>query len=261
MKPIRWCVLALLSTFVPVDSFAQPVAPVLITPAASVVGTTIAFTWHPAPTATWYHFWLGHADASLVMEQWYTAEHAGCAGGGTCTIVVTPPITAGPFIWYIQAWSPAGYGPWSAPHAFAVRDVVQAWSGKLPPLRRFTLVLDDHGVLDNETGLVWQRQVAATTRTAIGSMFYCGNHEAGNRAGWRNPTAAELKSLVAVDRTNPSLPLGHPFEIPGYVNFFWTTTRLDDEYAVVRFTDGAMGTATGTAGTVSSWCVRGGTGH
>jgi hypothetical protein len=242
-------------------ALGQPGPATLIAPSADVVGSTIAFTWQSSATATWYHFWLGKADTTLVMEQWYTAEHAGCAGGGTCTITLTPPITAGTFIWHIRTWASSGYGPWSTAHMFTMRDVVQAWSGQLLPSRRFTLVLGDEGVLDNETGLVWQRTPSAVNWEWGNAVRHCVQASTGLRSGWRIPAIAELRTLTDFTRLNPALPVGHPFlDVQGY---YWTTslyTLAANHYYIAEFTDRFIGGGQITGATHKAWCVRGGVG-
>jgi hypothetical protein len=239
------------------SAFAQPGAATLISPSSDVNNTTIAFTWQSAPTATWYHFWLGRADTSLITEHWYTAEHAGCASGGTCAITVTPPVTAGAYIWHIRTWSSAGYGPWSAPHMFSVRDVVQAWSGTLPPSRRFTIVFNGEGVLDNETGLVWQRVVSSNLFQWVNASFACGNLSTAGRLGWRVPTMSELASLVDTLVLNPSLPPGHPFTVPATLSVWSYTPSAAGAHYGVNFNVGGLFQAS-DSGELRIWCVRGG---
>jgi hypothetical protein len=259
MKALRTCVLTALLFVLSSPAFAQPGPAMPRTPSSDVTGSTIAFTWQSAATATWYQFWLGRGDTTLVMEQWYTAEHAGCAGGGTCTVTLTPPLTAGAFVWYVRTWSSAGYGPWSVAFMFTMRDVVQAWSGALPPSRRFTLVLNAEAVLDNETGLVWQRIPADTTHQWQLSRWYCAVADTGSRAGWRVPTLSELQSLL--NRANPSLPPGHPFVVTG-TPWFWTntaSTQAADFYFRVSAADGSLAQTLSLPDFVHrNWCVRGG---
>src|SRR5262245_36727696 len=93
---------------------ATPGAATLLTPNGDVTGSTIAFSWQAVPESTWYLFWLGTTTPSaLIHQQWYTADQAGCLGGGTCTIVLTPPLTAGGYLWFIQTWGAGTAGPWS----------------------------------------------------------------------------------------------------------------------------------------------------
>jgi hypothetical protein len=255
----RICVMAAFFALASTSAAAQPAAATLISPSADVNSTTIAFTWQSAPTATWYHFWLGKADTTLVMEQWYTAAHAGCETGGTCTITVTPPVTAGAFIWYVRTWSSAGYGPWSAPHMFTVRDVMQAWSGTLPASRRFTIVLNGQAVLDNETGLVWERTPGLTQHEWSSARFVCALSSTGSRRGWRVPTVSEILSLVDTSTSNPSLPAGHPF-VMGPSIIFWTatpSTQTADYYFVMQMVSGAISQVPGS-NFFRLWCVRGG---
>jgi hypothetical protein len=255
----RTSVLAILLVNCGLPAFAQPGGATLRSPSADVVGSTIAFSWDSVPTATWYHFWLGKADASLVLEQWYTAEHAGCAGGGTCTIVLTPPLTAGGFTWHIRTWSASGYGPWSAPHMFTMRDIVQAWGGTLPPSRRFTLAFGGQAAVDNETGLAWQRTPSATPFLWAYGSAHCTDLTIGARRGWRLPTVSELQSLVDATRTAPSLPAGHPFTV-AINEAYWTSTPatfVADSYYGVHFNAGHYG-ATHVSMTRLTWCVRGG---
>jgi hypothetical protein len=262
MTMFRVVTCAALLVLVSVPASSQPGPATLISPSATVVGSTIAFSWQSSATATWYQFWLGKADTTLVMEQWYTAEHAGCASGGTCTISLTPPITAGGFIWHIRTWSASGYGPWSTAHMFAVRDVVQAWSGQLPASRRFTLVHGGLGVLDNETGLVWERTPNDTLRQWSFALNYCFGVDIGLRGGWRLPTIAELRSLMDFTRLNPSLPAGHPFVlIPG---LYWASTAYPltaGLYYATDFSNRNMGSGPDSPDTTfRGWCVRGGVG-
>jgi hypothetical protein len=77
MRIRHMCTVAGLLVVLSGTAFGQPTAPTLISPSADVTGSTIAFSWQSVPNATWYQLWLGTVDASLVMEQWYTAEHAG----------------------------------------------------------------------------------------------------------------------------------------------------------------------------------------
>jgi hypothetical protein len=238
-------------------ALAQPAGATLISPAAAVVGSTITFTWHSAPGATWYHFWLGRADTTLVTEHWYTAEHAGCATGGTCAIVLTPPITAGAFVWHIRTWNASGYGPWSPAHMFTVRDVTQAWSGQLPPSRRFTLVLEDAAVLDNETGLVWQRQHSAVAYGWVAVHTPCANVVVGRRLGWRAPTLAELTSVLEHNGSIRQLPTGHPFLISSPGTYWTLTMRPDGQHYITSLPDVDIALTGDEVTARRVWCVRG----
>jgi hypothetical protein len=241
----------------PATALAQPGQATLITPRADVVGTTVAFTWQSVPTATWYLFWLGHADTTPIMEQWYTAQQAGCNAGGTCTITLTPPIGGGAFVWYIRTWAGLN-GPWSLGHLFTVKEPENTWSAKLPTSRRFRLVLDGAGVLDNETGLVWQRAVNGGNGDWAGAVTACPSVATGGRYGWRLPTLPELQSLVDPTQSAPALPVGHPFVMPNAPLEFWSySLGLGNTNAYgVDFTSGGFIFA-GIQSSYKHWCVRG----
>jgi hypothetical protein len=246
----------------PAPAAAQPSAAVLISPSSDVVGSTITFTWHSVAGATWYHFWLGKADTSLVSEHWYTAAHAGCADGGTCAITQTPPLTAGAFLWHIRTWNNSGYGPWSAATMFTVRAIVQGWSSLLPPSRRFTLTLNQQAALDNETGLVWELAPNPGAFTWYNAVVYCLDKNVGGRGGWRLPTAHEVRSLIDPSRSAPALPAGHPFTLGTIDSIFYSETTLPADSAnaiVLLLSPGILGSGAKTAGS-RVWCVRGGTG-
>jgi hypothetical protein len=263
MTTTRLCLIATVCVFASTSAAAQPAATTLNSPTSDVNSTTIAFTWQSVATATWYQFWLGKPDTSLVMEQWYTADHADCAVGGSCTITVTPPVTAGAFIWYVRTWSSAGYGPWSAPLMFTVREAVQAWSGMLPSARRFTTVLNGQAVLDNETGLVWQRDTSGgPLRRWSAAQTECVATAIAGRKGWRLPSVAELSSVLEPTVINPSLPLGHPFVLPALGDrLFWSQTQvsLSNTYWLVNLDSGNAGSNGDDAAILRRvWCVRGG---
>ena len=112
-------------------------------------------------------------------------------------------------------------------------------------------------VLDEETGLVWQRGPSSTLLTRDAAEAQCGQETTGNRGGWRLPTQAELNSLQTV---NGSLPAGNPFSGVA-TNRYWTSTLaedtalLDDGFSVGFPGHGFQSTMT----QLGYWCVRGST--
>jgi hypothetical protein len=244
------------------SALAQPGVATLNSPNGDVVGSTIAFTWQSVATADQYELWVGKTDATLVADYWYTKEAAGCAAGATCTATITPRAWAGGFNWYIRAWSAAGgYGAWSAATTFTLNDPTQAWSGKLPASRRFTLVLDNQAVLDNETGLVWQQAPSATAVQWFNANTPCVALTAGGRKGWRQPTISELTSLVETTGS-PRLPAGHPFTLPAAPLIFQTTSKKPGfEGSIVYTVDFATGEPleSSVGDSFKMWCVRSGT--
>ena len=88
--------------------------------------------------------------------------------------------------------------------------------------------MNNEGVLDNETGLVWETipvRAQAVWKSAAG---ICAKKTVGGKKDWRLPTLKELETLA--DHTiypPPALPTGHPFsnvEFHGY----WTSTEHED---------------------------------
>ena len=112
-------------------------------------------------------------------------------------------------------------------------------------------------VLDEETGLVWQRTPITTTWNALAAEATCAEANTGQRDGWRLPTLAELESLKD-QGAGPQLPPGNPFSNPGS-EVFWTSTEEPAQptfWQVVRF-DGVGPAVAGTGALENVWCVRG----
>src|SRR5262245_52732744 len=74
-------------------------------------------------------------------------------------------------------------------------DEVGAWSQTLSPEQRFKAVLNGDGVLDRETGLVWEKNPGTSEYKWADAMGYCTTLLKGGRLGWRPPSIEELGSL------------------------------------------------------------------
>lgn len=146
-------------------------------------------------------------------------------------------------------------------------EIPPAWSQKIPDAsKRFQIVLDGAGVLDKETGLVWEKSPDTTSRTWSSAVYYAYSKNVGGRKGWRPPTAEELASLVDPTQQNPSLPSGHPFANVKSTDgsFYWSSTtgvyNTIDAWVVTFFSFGSVyNDEKSVNGYV--WCVRGGHGH
>jgi hypothetical protein len=153
-----------------------------------------------------------------------------------------------------------------APTMKTLNEIPPAWSQKIPAVAdRFTIVLDGAGVLDKETGLVWERIPDTTLRTWNDAVTYCYSKTVGDRKGWRLPTIEELASLLDPTQgtqNNPALPNGHPFQNVQRSGYWSTTTRSSsaNEAWGLYFYPGGVGTSD-KAINFCSWCLRGGHGH
>jgi hypothetical protein len=124
---------------------------------------------------------------------------------------------------------------------------------------RFTCVLtSDAGVLDNETGLVWQRSPSTVTQSWVAGTNSCAVSLIGGRRGWRMPTFAELASLNV---SGVGLPAGHPFT--NVSGFYWTASdSVSSRTFAIRYDPGSTNPATAAERKIVStttrlWCVRG----
>jgi hypothetical protein len=159
-----------------------------------------------------------------------------------------------------------------APTMKSLDDVPPAWNQQLSAVGgcsspRFDCVLNDTAVLDRETGLVWERDPAATTANWTTSIEACQDlllgFGVGNvRYGQRLPSTEEFQSLF--DLSTDALPDGHPFTVvavdisPQY----WTSTTVagtaTSAWVVQPLAPGATSGDKRTA--LRHWCVRGGAG-
>ena len=131
---------------------------------------------------------------------------------------------------------------------------------------RFLCVMNgDYGVLDQETGLVWQKRPFTDPMTWYDAILHCYGLEGGGRHGWRLPGQAELASLVDYSLNSPALPPGHPFE-EIQLGKFWsanTYQQHNDTMELAWLVDIEFGGAGWRFNKTDShyvWCVRGGSG-
>lgn len=158
---------------------------------------------------------------------------------------------------------------------------IQSWDKINNTTGRFK-ILSQYGnaaVLDQETGLVWERSPSTALNPwaprSAGSTAHiaCTVKVVGGRLGWRLPTIQELASLLEPTQFRPPLPVGHPFILSAaqQVGQFWSATtastdpasgdsawfvdfNLLDPSSFVLYGSGDKTTAR------YAWCVRAGQG-
>ena len=140
-----------------------------------------------------------------------------------------------------------------------------AWDRKMGVVNRFVVLTDwnSEAVLDKETGLVWERSPASGDKIYWEqARIECLTRTTFYRKGWRLPSVHELASLIDPSRTNPALPLGHPF-LNVQTDYYWSATAPalseDDQgsnWLVGVGSNGLVGTSDNPI--ARAWCVRGG---
>jgi hypothetical protein len=98
-----------------------PGAATLNAPSGSIGNNNPTYTWNEVSAATWYYLWVD-GPTDHIFHQWYSTADANC-NGSTCSVAnATPGLISGTHTWYVQTWSSAGYGPWSAGKTFTPTD-------------------------------------------------------------------------------------------------------------------------------------------
>jgi hypothetical protein len=116
------------------------------------------------------------------------------------------------------------------------------------------------GVLDLETGLVWERSPSAVLAIWGDARGNCEKRLHSNRFGWRLPTEEEMKSLA--DDSADGLPDGHPFTNVSLTSEYWTDSSYSATFAFLFQFDTANGETIDMKSTSHlAWCVRGGSSY
>lgn len=139
------------------------------------------------------------------------------------------------------------------------------WDRNLPSASRFTILpeFNNEAVLDNNTGLVWEKSPQGLSSSWDQARFTCINKTVGGQKGWRLPSVAELASLIdpSVGSPGPTLPPGHPFL--NVQESYWSATTVASDAIptiawAVAFVNGNVLTASKQDDVAHAWCVRGG---
>ena len=137
------------------------------------------------------------------------------------------------------------------------------WDQALPVAQRFVILpaFNSDAVLDNETGLVWEKSPQSTTVASSNARLTCANKAIGGRKGWRLPSLSELASLVdpSVGSPGPTLPAGHPFLAVQSANY-WSASAHAENPALIWGVGFNNGVVLGLSKNFDqrAWCVRGG---
>src|SRR5262249_53434052 len=123
----------------------------LVSPSTTLADPKPTYTWNAVVGSTWYELWV-REDTGPGMNDWYQAAAVGCAAG-TGTGAVTPNVAlrAGTVTWWVQTWSDAGTGPWSAPTTFTLNAPGMA-----------TLVSPSSPLADAKPTYTWNAVVGST---------------------------------------------------------------------------------------------------
>lgn len=144
--------------------------------------------------------------------------------------------------------------------AGAWAKTLQTWDKQISKSSRFKLVLEDQAVLDNETGLVWQRFLDPVPTIWADAVVDCYvDVVAGGRAGFRLPTVDELMTVLDLSVGTPlKLTPGHPFDPVDVSDSYWsaTTSTLNTADALAVRLLGVVQPRPKTV-THLKWCVRG----
>jgi hypothetical protein len=94
-----------------------PAAATLVSPTGSGGPNPPVYTWNKVTGATWYYVWV-NGPSGNVHKQWY--EASAVCGASTCSVTQPAALGSGSYVWWVQTWNSAGYGPWSSSMNFSI---------------------------------------------------------------------------------------------------------------------------------------------
>jgi hypothetical protein len=99
---------------------ARPAAPTLLGPSGSTSDVTPTYAWIGSSAASEYLLWVNDASGTRIQQS-YSAESAGCAAGGTCSVTPPEELVNGSARFWVQAKNAAGSSAWSTSLTFQVQ--------------------------------------------------------------------------------------------------------------------------------------------
>jgi len=205
-----------------------------VAPFGDIDTGTPTYEWTPVLGATRYQLLVqshtGPDTYDVIIEEWFTADEAGCmSGDALCS--VTPDVAVDGRRWKVLACAGEECGLWSDELEFGLPVAG-------PKGERFT----DNGdgtVTDNNTGLMWTQNATPIDGRKMDwyeAVEYCEGLTHANKTDWFMPTLAYLDGLALpyciVPDCPPALPPGHPFTnvppVSDYPEYFWTFTKNGD---------------------------------
>jgi len=213
-----------------------------VAPFGIVETPTPTFEWTPVRWATKYRLvvqetsqesTIQDTSETYVIDEWYTAEEAGCASeDGLCEVMPDAEVI-GKNEFKILACANEECGSWSAPMNFDFTAM---------SLARFT----DNGdgtVTDNHTNLMWSKnaKLYIEFQNWHDAIISCEKLTLAGHTDWRLPFVYELSSLIDKKQKYPALPPGNPFLNNEQVCWTSSTYAFDHTKAwVVTTIDGIV---------------------
>jgi hypothetical protein len=139
---------------------------------------------------------------------------------------------------------------------------IASWNRTLPTEVRFIVLanFNSEAVLDQDTGLLWERSPATARIDWKAARSSCLNRAIGGQRGWRLPSIVELTSLLdpSVQDSTAMLPSGHPF-LNNPTGFYWSASADAEPTKAwhLHLSDGHVHMASKTSA-FKVWCVQGG---
>ena len=177
-----------------------------------------SYQWTPVPGASRYHLLVQEAiedsttqdsTETYIIDEWHTAEEAGCASEEVLCTVHPGIVTIGENTWKVQACASQECGLWSEPLNYDVSPTPVSTE------TRFTFN-GDGTVTDNNTRLMWAIDVGAIGITTWArAIRFCNDLvlPASGYSDWRLPTLYEI------------FPLFEALSLHTEPIYYWTSTE------------------------------------
>lgn len=189
------------------DPSAVPGEASQVAPWAIIETPTPSYEWTPVAEATKYRLLVYDTNETAIIEEWYTAEEAGCASKGGLCIVEPDVEVIGENAWKVLTCVNEECGSWSGPMNF-----------DFPGVSNDDRFNDNPGragvVIDNNTKLMWMinaRHIPFVMQLWDDAVGLCPSATHAGYDNWRMPVTYELRSLLDYNQQGPALPMGHPF--------------------------------------------------
>jgi len=190
----------------------------LIAPAGALTSWNNTFSWTGIAGASWYLVQAQTNDDIIILQKWYTADAAGCAGDLSCVVSPDETLTLanGDYKWRILDYGDYGYGSWTPYANFNLNAACYTLTTNVLPAGSGTF----HATAQNCSG----GYIAGTVvqLTAIPNSGYGFASWSGDTTGTSNPVSVTMDADKNV--TANMLSLGATLIAPAGEQTSWNNT-------------------------------------